>query len=152
MKQSLFLGKSYIIANAIIGVNHLEGRNIVDEEDIKNVEFIVKTLMKQKNYDLMLFDDIKDSIENQEVVKDNGMYIKIPGISIDNLKEKYRNNLPFNLTNTFQEVDNNELLKRNEIDNIIFKRKEKKILSDFPITFEENKPKVLKKEYRVSEK
>ena len=100
----------------------------------------------------MIFDDVKDSIENQEAIKEKDMYIKIPGISIDNLKEKYRNNLPFNLTDTFNQVDNNELLKRNEIDNIVFKRKEKKIISEFPITFEENKQKVLKKEYRVSEK
>ena len=150
MKQSLYLGKSYLIANALIGVN----RDIIDDKDVKNVEIIVKDRLKQNNFDVLFFDDVQSMVDNEIITKQtkaSNLYVKLPWITKDELKNKYRENLPFGLSHFLEAIDNNELLERDQTESIILKNKAIKCLADYqPVN--KQKPKKYKKEYRISER
>ena len=156
MKQSLYLGKSYLVTNTIIGMNKIDNRCIVDEEDIKKVESIVKNIVNKKGFYIIFYDDIKDSNTNDDLLirttNDSKLYMKAPWITTEELTEKYRDGLPFGLSNMFEEIDSYLNMNKDITKTVILKAKEKRIQSEFPMIYKTKEPKVYKKEYRISEK
>ena len=156
MKQGLYLGKSYLVANTLIGMNNRDNRNIVDDTDVKNAELSFTEKLNARGYAITFYDDLK---ENSDIItlKDNNrkVYVKSPYISSNDFTMVYRTRLPFGLSKSFEEVDYDNLLGREMADLLILKSKENRLLpiiSKIAVLENKTTPKTYKKEYRVSEK
>ena len=156
MKQQLYISKDYLIANTIIGVNKLEGRTVVDDKDIQTVKELFTESINKKGYDVTFNQNTSEDLEEdifEKQVNNGKVYILLPWSSIDHLIDRYQKELPFSITNTFQEILGNQKLRRNIKNNNLIDSRISELLENK--VFAPNNKKVTNtkvKEYYVSQR
>lgn len=150
------IGKSYLVANAIIRAEKIDGRKIVDEKDVEDLGLLFKNRLNRLGYEIVYFNDIIDEVFNEEIYHRNFegtmLYVSLPDVSCEELKEMYRDNLPFGVGKIFNSLDADENLKRSKEDLFKLRFNEQAIIDECPaIIPTKDKPKVFMKSY-VSEK